>query len=171
MMKVLLRAIVCFQTICLALFAQEVERACLVKSDAWVQGRIVWSTLPKQIGSRVRTTKATLYSFGDDGVFVRLGCRLIRQTDGSIAISLGDGYSLYRGTWKVTRSVLHIRYSLVSARLLPLGGRLPGPEQIETGSARKACAGKLSIMNVKYVELEGLEQDGMRRLDEYRHPK
>jgi len=159
----------CFVTSHLAV-SQDHDASCLVRSVVWAQRGLSWESPPKEAGLNIRTTKATLFAFASDGSFARIGCRLIKQPDGTIAMSLGNGFNLFRGTWSLIRQELRLRFSLVDARLLPVGKTLPGPEQTESGLATGVCRGKLTVQGVEYRELKGMLKDDQDRLLALRKP-
>jgi hypothetical protein len=90
---------------------------------------IHWDSPPRDAHLPVKTSRATILVFYPNGDFTSLGCLLIRQKDGSVLISHGDGFVVSAGHWKQDANAVTIT-SRVVYRTMPMTGD-PNPEAEE----------------------------------------
>jgi hypothetical protein len=99
-------------------------------TGAWLQTNVKWKKPPAELESKQQYAEAAVLYFSLDQRFILL-YGTVRQVPTSEAISGGDGRVVYLGTWKLTGSVLHVEYRLVSRTVAKEGETLPGPVQSE----------------------------------------
>jgi len=95
---------------------------------AWRQTNVTWKKPPAELELKERYSEAAILYFSPDQRFVLLYGTII-QGPKSEEVSGGDGQVVYLGTWKLTDSILHIEYRLVSRTVAKEGETLPGPLQ------------------------------------------
>jgi hypothetical protein len=85
-------------------------KQCLPRQQAWLPSELKWQKpLPDM---DLETAEATLLAFHNDGSFVMVRC-LLNRTRKGLNISIGDGLSMFEGTWTMQRgSEIEVMYSL-----------------------------------------------------------
>ena len=90
-----------------------------------------WQYFPPEIHMNRGMARAEIMVFYPSGAYGYVACLLIRQFDGSICISHGDGFDVKNGTWTREGKALTVRSRLVYAEVTYNGQQIPGPEVVE----------------------------------------
>ena len=90
-----------------------------------------WESPPPELGSRIKTGPAHIMVLYPSGDFGLVACYLIRQTDGAVTISRGDGFVVKLGAWKTANGAVTITSRTVYREIVLPGETIPGPEGVE----------------------------------------
>jgi hypothetical protein len=95
-----------------------------------------WQSPPRGVESHIKTSGADILILNPNGEFAEVHCLLIRQKDGSVLISNGDGEVVRVGHWHRDGNTVSVT-SRVVYRTVRLGGRtMPEAEERRTFSLR-----------------------------------
>lgn len=99
--------------------------------SVWVARRGKWvSGPPVTHGLRVAT--GTILFFKEGGSFAMIEATINKNASGT-AISQGDGYVVYSGTWSEEDSKIRVHYRLLYKTLKLPGENVPGPYTDQVG--------------------------------------
>ena len=122
---------------------------------AWLEDRINWVDVPKDINPGAQWTQAAILYFGRGRKFGRVDCTVSRMGNKWMTISRGDPRGVYKGQWKGEEPI-SVKYRLVEATILPIGQKLPGP----TKRATVTISGSTLIFEGKKFHREkGLDKE------------
>ena len=114
----------------------------LKKSEIWVTRDIKWDKAPAEYNPDLSTGSATILFFKPDGKFGMMHCRL-NKGPRYIVVSLGDGQTVYEGSWVADGDKIKVRYRLTFRSVSPVGGEiLPGPEASSVVQILRAKGGQ-----------------------------
>ncbi len=102
---------------------------------------------------RIKTAPADLIVLYPNGRFAGVSCLLIRQADGSISISKGDGQIVRTGEWLQRDKTILVKSRVVYRTVAIMGRAIPEPEvseKFERPAARRLRSSK--------SEYRGLQQ-------------
>jgi len=90
-----------------------------------------WLSPPPEIGSKIKSGPAQIMVLYPSGAFGYVACSLIRQADGAVSVSRGDGFVVKVGTWKRAKDAVTITSRTVYREIVRRGQSIPGPEVVE----------------------------------------
>lgn len=99
----------------------------------WVTIRqpVKWQSPPRELHSRIKSGRAEIMVLYPSGEFGYVACFLIRQADGTVTISRGDGFVINIGKWSRTDSTVRITSRTVYRTVVVTGRATPEPEMVE----------------------------------------
>jgi hypothetical protein len=80
---------------------------------------------------KIKTGPAEIMVLYPSGDFGYVACYLIRQTDGAVLISRGDGFVVKIGKWIMSNDSVTITSRTVYREIAMLGRAIPSPENVE----------------------------------------
>jgi len=98
------------------------------KNRVWLS-EVRWTAKPDGLAGEFGT--GTVLLFAPDGSFRMADCTLTRW-NGTVAVSEGDGFVRYVGTWKLSNSAVLVKYSLDSPTRLVAKPHVTGPVREES---------------------------------------
>lgn len=96
-----------------------------------------WESPPPELHTKIKSASATIRVFFPSGEYGEVSCYLIRQGDGSISISRGDGEVVAIGSWQQQDNDVVIRSRVVYRTVVIIGKPIPEAESIESLKAAK----------------------------------
>jgi hypothetical protein len=89
------------------------------------------------------------------GKYAAVACLLIKQQDGAVTISHGDGYVVQSGTWKIVSDKLIANSSVVFRTVSLSGNAEPEPSQTEQFKIERVNGHKVlhELGGLKYAPL------------------
>jgi hypothetical protein len=96
-----------------------------------------WESPPPELQSKEKTAPARIRVFFPSGDYGQVGCYLIRQEDGSVSISRGDGFVVAIGKWKQDRAKVLVSSRVVYRTVVIMNRPIPEPESTEQFIAEK----------------------------------
>ena len=124
-----------------------------------------WTPAPPAVGYEEELAYATLLMLEGDGRLLMMDCLLRREPDGSVAISVGDGFNLYSGEWRHNpQAGVDLTYRLRSrsvSRVPP--EKLPGPRIHANG---KVSGGSLLVEGKGFVVSSKIPREDVLRFFE-----
>ena len=90
-----------------------------------------WESAPRILHMRTKTAPADLVVLYPNGKFAAVSCYLIRQADGSITISRGDGDTVRTGEWIQKDKTILAKSRIVYRTVVISGRAIPEPEVSE----------------------------------------
>lgn len=129
------------------------EAGLLIKgNEIWVTRDIKWDKAPAEYNPDLSTGPATILYFRPDGKFGMMHCRLNKGPT-YIVVSLGDGQTVYEGSWEADGDKIKVQYRLTFRSVSPVGGEiLPGPE-VSSVVQLKRAGGSRSINEIMMNDL------------------
>lgn len=112
-----------------------------------------WESPPPELHSRTKSARARVLVFFPSGEYGEVYCYLIRQEDGSILISRGDGEVVGTGTWRKEGNRIIVTSRIVYRTVLIMGTPIPESETIDTFTGTKRLYWKLSDGKGRYASL------------------
>lgn len=100
--------------------------------SVWVARRGKWVSGPP-VAHGLRFATGTILFFKADGSFAMIEATINKNSSGT-AISQGDGYVVYSGTWSEEGSKIRVHYRLLYKTLKLPGENVPGPYMNQVGS-------------------------------------
>jgi len=90
-----------------------------------------WQSPPRELHLKTKTGPAEIMVLYPSGDYGYVACYLIRQADGSVNISRGDGFVVKIGKWSGTKSTVTIKSQTVYREIVISGRAIPEPEVVE----------------------------------------
>jgi len=90
---------------------------------------IHWDSPPRGTHIPIKTSPASILIFNPNGDFAELGCLLIRQKDGTVLISHGDGFVVGAGRWTHDANSVTVMSRVVYRTVPMVGGAKPESEE------------------------------------------
>ena len=105
----------------------------------WVvfSSSLKWESPPPELHSKIKSARARVLVFFPSGEYGEVYCLLIRQEDGSVSISRGDGEVVAIGTWQQQDNDVVIRSRIVYRTVVIIGRPIPEAESVESLKAAK----------------------------------
>ena len=98
---------------------------------------INWESPPPELHSKISSGWVTIRVFFPSGEYGQVGCYAIRQADGKISISRGDGDIVAIGRWQKEHDKLVITSRIVYRTVIITGRPLPEADTVEKLSFKK----------------------------------
>jgi len=96
-----------------------------------------WESPPRELHANTKSTAARIRVFFPSGEYGDVSCYLIRQGDGSVSISRGDGEVVAVGRWRQDGDHVVINSRIVYRTVVIFGRPIPEPETAESLRAGK----------------------------------
>ena len=96
-----------------------------------------WQSPPSGAEPHIKTSQADILILNPSGDFAEVYCLLIRQKDGSVLISNGDGEVVAVGHWQQDRNAVSVTSRVVYRTVRLVGKTMPESEQNRTFSLQE----------------------------------
>jgi hypothetical protein len=96
-----------------------------------------WQSPPSGVEPDIKTSAADILILNPNGDFAEVYCLLIKQKDGSVLISNGDGEVVAVGHWQRDRNVVSVTSRVVYRTVRSVGETMPESEHRRTFSLRE----------------------------------
>ena len=147
----------CVSLIALAVADTAVSQAAKIDPTwVYISQPLRWESPPRNLHLRIKTASAQVIILYPSGSLSEVGCLLIRQQDGKITISKGDGEVVKAGTW-VSEGESIILTSHVVFRTVQLINPATGKAESESDVTEVFRKGPNSLQQVgkkRYVHLK-----------------
>jgi hypothetical protein len=90
-----------------------------------------WQSPPRKLHSKIKSGPAQIMILYPSGDFGYLACYLIRQADGAVTISRGDGFVVKVGKWRRSNGEVTVTSRTVYREIVLTGQAIPEPEVVE----------------------------------------
>lgn len=97
---------------------------------------IHWQSPPRGVAPHIKTSAADILILNPNGDFAEVYCLLIRQRDGNVLISNGDGEVVSVGNWQRNGSTVSVTSRVVYRTVRVVGRSMPETEERRTFSLR-----------------------------------
>jgi hypothetical protein len=97
-----------------------------------------WESPPPELQSKTKTASARIRVLFPSGEYGEVFCLLVRQGDGSVSISRGDGEVVAIGSWKQEGDHVAVHSRIVYRTVVIFGRPIPEAETVEHLKARKS---------------------------------
>jgi hypothetical protein len=112
-----------------------------------------WESPPPELHSNTKSAPARILVFFPSGEYGEVYCYLIRQGDGSILISRGDGDVVGTGTWRKEGSRITVTSRIVYRTVVIKGKPIPGAETTASFTGTKQLYWTVSDDKGRYAAL------------------
>ena len=96
-----------------------------------------WESPPRELHSNTKSARARILVLFPSGAYGEVYCYLIRQRDGSISISRGDGEVVGTGTWRQEANRIAVTSRIVYRTVVIAGRPIPEAETKESLTVTK----------------------------------
>jgi hypothetical protein len=96
-----------------------------------------WESPPPELHSKTKTAPVRIRVLLPSGEYAEVFCYLIRQGDGSVSISRGDGEVVGIGSWKQEGDHVAVHSQIVYRTVVIVGRPIPEAETVEHLKVRK----------------------------------
>jgi hypothetical protein len=122
--------------------------------------KLKWESPPPELHSNTKSARARILVFFPSGGYGEVYCYLIRQGDGSISISRGDGEVVGTGTWQQEGNRITVTSRIVYRTVVRMGKPIPEAETIESFTGRKGQNWTVSDDKGRYAALSQFKDWG-----------
>ncbi|HJT68800.1 MAG TPA: hypothetical protein VJ731_01300 [Terriglobales bacterium] len=112
-----------------------------------------WESPPPELHSQIKSASARIVVFFPSGEYGEVYCYLIRQGDGSVSISRGDGEVVGTGTWSQKGNRITVKSRIVYRTVVITGKPIPEAETIDSFTGAKEHYWTVSDDNGRYTAL------------------
>jgi len=121
---------------------------------------VKWESPPPELHSKTKAGPARIRVFFPSGEYGEVFCLLIRQEDGSISISRGDGDVVGIGTWKQDSNHISVNSRIVYRTVVISGRPIPEAQTTEYLTATKGRYWTVRDDKGRYVGVERFKDWG-----------
>ena len=114
---------------------------------------VKWESPPPELHSKTKAGRARIRVFFPSGRYGEVFCYLIRQGDGSIVISRGDGDVVGIGTWRQDGDHVSVNSRIVYRTVVVFGRPIPEAETNEYLTSNKGRYWTVRDDKGRYVKL------------------
>ena len=98
---------------------------------------IQWESPPPELHSKIKSGPVRIRVFFPSGDYGQVGCYAVRQPDGSVLISRGDGDVVAIGRWHIEQDKVVVTSRIVYRTVVILGRAIPEAETVEKFSFKQ----------------------------------